>query len=426
MRIGAGAGIDRLPRVSRVVAAPDRSVHVLTVTDELIAFDRSGRLVGRHRVITEERRRAISSAEEMAVIERMREDRLRAPRGPGRYEMRGGPYGAMAPDKSRTLGWIGDSLWVATRGTGTVALFRPDGRAIREIPYTPSLEGSPASVPLGLLADGSLLRTISWRDASPRARERSMPPPPETFRMPVIPVPPHGDEDDAGRGFLLRASADGEVLQGLEIFAEPRLPVLIRNPYGSAVQLDVPFRDHPLIAVTPDGAEVIFLERYRATRPGSASYSIARFDVTARRRSARHYPYVPRPVSRATIDSVLTLIMDGPGSPVTDRFVYGFPSVAAATAVIEAALEIPAYHPPVTDLVAGADHTVWLREHASSPWTVLDRAGAVIGTVALPSGVRLVHADAESAWGVIDPPLVSDSSAVLVRYRLVKSRPSSR
>ena len=425
MRIGAGAGIDRLPRVSRVVAGPDGSVHVLTVTDELIAFDRTGRLMGRHRVITEERRRAISSAEAMAAIERMRNDRIRAPGVPDRYQVSGGPYGATAPDSSRSLGWIGDSLWVATRGTETVALFRPDGRAVREIPYAPSLEGSPASVPLGLLADGSLLRTISWRDASPRARQRSMPPPPETFRMPVIPVPPHGDEDDAGRGFLLRASGDGTVLQGLEIFAEPRLPVLIRNPYGSTVQLDVPFQDHPLIAVTPDGAEVIFLERYRATRPGSASYSIARFDVTTRRRSARHHPYVPRPVTRATIDSLLSVIMDSRGSPVTDHFVYGFPSVTAARTVVEAALEIPAYHPPVAALVAGADHTLWLREHASSAWTVLGRDGAVVGTVALPSGVRLVHADAESAWGVIDPARGSDRSAVLVRYRIVKSPASS-
>ena len=421
LRIGGGPGIGKLPRVSRVAVGRDGAVHVLTRTDELMAFDPRGGQFARQHVISGDRRNAITKDEVLAGMRRTREESEHLPRGAGRYESGSGPgFTAVTSDSSRGLGWIGDSLWAAVRGTDTIALFRPDGRRVGEIAYSPSLDGSPASFPLGMLADGSLLRTISSRDPGTRAPERSMPPPPEAFRMPVIPGPPSREDDEADHGFLVRASTDGRVLQGLEIFAERRLPVVLRNPYGSAVKLGIPFQDHPLIAVTPDGAEVIFVERYRPSRQGSASYSVARYDVLTRRRTAHHYPYTPRPVSRTSIDSLLALIVDSPGAPVSDHFVHGFPSVRAAKAVVEAALEIPPYHPPVIDLVAGADRTVWLREHATAPWRVIGRDGALLGTVALPPGVRLVHADAEVAWGVVDPPRGSDASAVLIRYRLLK------
>ena len=420
IRIGAGAGIERLAQVSKLVAGRDGRIHVLTATDELIAFDRSGRLVHRRSVLSEERRDSILRATALASARRMLDERARGPIGPGGYDVRSGPgYDDVRSDSSRALGWVGDSLWVALRGTGTIALIGQDGRVARESAYSPAVDGNPANFPVSVLVDRSLLRTISWRASTPRAREHSVPPPPESFRMPVVPGPPNRQEDDADRGFLVRASADGKVIQALEIFTEPQLPVVVRNPYGSGVQLEVPFQDHPLIAVTPDGAQVIFVERYRPPRVGPTHYSVVRYNVATGERSVRRHSYVPRSITRATVDSLLTLILDAPGAWVTDRFRYGFPSLPAAKAAIEAALEIPAHHPPVIDLVAGADHGVWIREHGASPWTVLDRDGAVAGTVTLPPGVRLLYADAETAWGVMNPR-GPDRSAVLVRYRLLK------
>jgi hypothetical protein len=409
LRLGDGTGsVGRLPPISRLIPGRDGSVYALAPSGELLVIGPRGASVRRTRTLVEAltpsgvRERADSFARRPAFPRQ----------GASADVLAGGLF----------AGRTGDTLWVTGRGMRKVVLLAPTGDPIGAIPYDSTVAGGPADPPLALLADGSLLRTIISRERPSWPPPRTMPPPPPgTYRMPVIPGPPVAEADAPDQGFLVRVAPDGNVIQGLEIFAVGRKEVTLRNRYGEAARVPVPFADDPLIAVTPDGSEVVFVERYRASRPGSASYSVARFDVTTGKRMARHYEYTPAPMTMSTVDSVLARMVDSADSPLPRSFIDGFSSSTAARNAIRTALDVPAYHAPITEIVAGADRTVWLREHATGNWIVLARNGSARGRVALPSGARLLFGDGETAWAVIEPAHGRAGSRVLVRYRFVKA-----
>jgi len=72
------------------------------------------------------------------------------------------------------------------------------------------------------------------------------------------------------------------------------------------------------------------------------------------------------------------------------------------------------FYPAVSELVAGADGTVWLRREpvdtAQATWEVYDEEGARVGRVHLPAGLRLRHASRQELWGIetddLDVPYV--------------------
>jgi hypothetical protein len=117
-------------------------------------------------------------------------------------------------------------------------------------------------------------------------------------------------------------------------------------------------------------------------------------------------------------------MVDSADSPLQRSFLNGFPSTTTARHTIRAALDVPAFHAPVTEVLAGADRTVWLREHGTGKWIVLARDGNVLGRIALPSGARLLHGDRETAWAVLEPTRGRAGSRALVRYRLEAPRPA--
>jgi hypothetical protein len=237
--------------------------------------------------------------------------------------------------------------------------------------------------------------------------------------MPIIPGPSTPDNGLPSQGFLVRTAPDGRILQGLEVFVEPRPPIVVRGPYGSA-RIPYPFQDRPFIGVTADGREVVFVERYAATRSGPARYSIARFDVETRKRSAHFHEYTPAPVTERTIDSLLTRLLDSAGSAEPRRFAQVLPSAEEAKASLRAALDLPAFHAPVTGMVVGADRTVWLKDRATGRWVAHTPDGRTPGRVALPADTGLVHADRDVIWAVRNIPGPGPGAQVLVRYRIVR------
>jgi hypothetical protein len=264
---------------------------------------------------------------------------------------------------------------------------------------------------IALLADRSVLRTMSLPDASdtlPRATMR------------ILPGPPRPDTSTRSTMLLVRASPAGEVVQGLEMLGGRWTDARVPSPYGHIASVEQPFQDDPLVATAPDGSEVVVIERFAATRPGTSTYSVARFDVRTGKRTARRYEYQPVPVTGASVDSALGRMLDSVGTGVGAQFLSGFPSRAAARAALSAVIRRPAFHTPVSGVVVGSDRSVWLREHATGDWIVHAPDGRLAGRVRLPDGASLLHADEHGVWTVADRPDGPPRSQVLVRYGTLK------
>ena len=436
LRIGQGAFLDDLPEIISFVTGRDGHGYALSTAAELLIFHPRGRLLRRmptivpdaaDREVDERARRLL----EMAIAQIPPDAQGNAERALGRRRIRRS-YDPMA------LGWVGDTLWLSRFGVTRLGLFNRNGDSIGTLPYAMDLGGPLANAPRALLPDRSLLWSITESPAERWPPEGVFPPPPGRYRMPVFPGAPSTSgtpgtqpvpgspgpaatpEPPPAQRFLLRATLGGQVVQGMEMFTQSRRSTMVANPHGVTARIPIPFQDDPLFAVTPDGSEIVFVERYHAQRPGQASYMVARFDGRTGKRTARAYPYTPVPVTPATGDSIIRRLLGDPGSPVSRQFLEGFESPAAARGAILRALDVTKYHAPITDLVAGADRTVWLREHGTGAWLVLDRDGNAIGRVTLPPGTRLLHADRGSVWALLEDAPPGAPARTLVRHRVVK------
>ena len=415
LRLGGGQAPTRsIPRILRATVGRDGTLYALSDGGELLIVGRAGDLTRRVRL----------HADGTAEVEPEEQPPSRSPR-----ERRpdSAPATARGPAfaQSAAMGWFGDTLWVLAGSMRHVALLGPKGDVIRRIPFSRNVAEERANLPLALLADGSLLRTIT-QSIDPGDEGLPPPGPPEGYQMPIIPfrLPGVDDAQRVERHFLVRATPGGRVLQGLETFTDGQTRVTVRSPLGDMRAIPLPFRDHPLVAVPPDGSEVVFVERYAAARAERATYSVVRFDARTGKRSARPYPYVPAPITRATRDSIASRLIDSGDSPIDRRFLNGFLSPGDARTAILRAIDVGEFHAPITEVVAAADGSVWLREQASGRWVVLGRDGAMLGAIALPSGVRLLHADAGAAWGFIEGPAERPASGQLIRYRLPERHPA--
>ena len=408
LRLGDAAGTaDDLRSVSAAVVRSDGAVGVVQRSDEVVVFDRSGRVRRRVAPAHELTQRAMLAQAESSLA------RARA----------GFPMEAVTvTHRVRAMGLLGDTIWVSGAWPGEIALLGEEGQVARALPFTAFVEDYASSAPLALLSDRSLLRKLGPDgEVVPRRLPAVVPPPPpDQYRMPVIPAPPIAEDEAPTRRFLVRASLDGRVIQGLEIFPEARATVTLRNPYGNAATVTYPFGDDPLIAATPDGSAIVFVERYAATRPGPAVYTIARFDVATGRRTGQRHEYVPEPVRPSTIDSLLDPLLDSLRAPGSVQFLEGFPSRAAARSALRAALDAPLYHTPFADVRAGADGTVWLRHRASDRWDAHTRDGRVAGRVTLPRGARLLYADGAGLWVAMAKTGAPRGDELLVRYHIVR------
>ena len=83
------------------------------------------------------------------------------------------------------------------------------------------------------------------------------------------------------------------------------------------------------------------------------------------------------------------------------------------------ALDAPAFHPPVSAVVAGSDGTIWLRREPVHQervgWVVLNDKGERIALAESPIGLEIGAASRDQVWGVIKDDL---DVSYLVRYRI--------
>ncbi len=90
---------------------------------------------------------------------------------------------------------------------------------------------------------------------------------------------------------------------------------------------------------------------------------------------------------------------------------------------VDAALYIPTHWPPVTEGIAGADGSIWLRGPAldgTTTYLVLSAAGDVTTRVSVPETLRVLWADRSTAWV---QELDADDVPTLTRFSVQPALP---
>jgi hypothetical protein len=119
------------------------------------------------------------------------------------------------------------------------------------------------------------------------------------------------------------------------------------------------------------------------------------------------------------VDSIINGFAE---SVANSEFLAGRATFDQAARWARAGLYLPAYHPPVSAVVIGADGQIWLRgEELGEPvveWRILSGTGDVIGTVELPSGFTMLFARGRQVWGTENDEL---DVPYIVRYRITEA-----
>lgn len=298
--------------------------------------------------------------------------------GPGEFEW------------PNSMGWRGDTLWVRDTDLDRVTLFDSAGKSVRTLTLRmPSLGGSYVlGPPAALLADGSLLGV---GDA------------PSTLvvngRITSVPMV-RFDESSAGRKVLRElslANLYGDVLPA-------------SNRPG--IQFVQRLADAPLWDVAADGSGIVVVDRLASTRPGPAQFRVTVYDPSGDVRAERAIDYTPVRVSGAFRDSVITHTLNPQRRPNFD-----YPSDA---------VYLPAFRPPVTDVVLTRDGRIWLRREfgfgVTREWDVLDARLIPVARVKLPADLQVLEATVNAVWGSGSDP---DGAPYIARYRLVR-QPGAR
>lgn len=179
--------------------------------------------------------------------------------------------------------------------------------------------------------------------------------------------------------------------------------MVIRDPDATgpaAVFTDHPFGAYDLWAVQPDGRGVLVVDRHTAADAGRVLLRIIdpQGDTVVDRRVVIG---PPRRIRDSQVDSVVDqlvqMILESRGArPPNPR--------VGARWVRDALGDVPPFHPPVDDLLAAADGTIWLRKtDVAAPdeqeWLRLDARGDPLERVRLPGDVRILDAREDVVWG---------------------------
>ena len=137
----------------------------------------------------------------------------------------------------------------------------------------------------------------------------------------------------------------------------------------------------PLLAVPPNGASLVVLDRPVATEPGYATYRVLRLGLDGDTLMAASRPYTPIAIGAAQIDSIARATAEGWAE------LMGATAPALAAEIVDQ-VDWPSYLPPVTEILAGSDGSVWVRrETMGAPmarWEVLAEDLTPIGRLDLP------------------------------------------
>ncbi|WP_420438454.1 hypothetical protein [Candidatus Palauibacter sp.] len=285
----------------------------------------------------------------------------RAGQGPGDIEL-----------AARAVGWIGDTLWVAD--FNRIQLFTTDERRpdqviqfSRGVPEEGSL-----LTPGRMLADGTLIGRRRITDGGALSSRGENP------------------------GLALRRlSRSGEVLDTIATIEWPGNAIEHERDAGLFPGRH-PLRDlapvglgEYLTAVKPDGAAVVRIGEVRedATPP---TFDLLVISIRGDTLLHRSVEYEPREVTRAMERRLADEYSGWRAGYYTRSSELTETTLERRRRAVRRVFWVPEYLPPVRQVVAGTDGTIWLlremREDRVDVWEVYDVGGTLEGTVEIGHG----------------------------------------
>ncbi len=315
----------------------------------------------------------------------------------GTIGRRGGGPGEF--DTPKTIGWRGDSLWVFDSSLSSrISFFDESGTYLGAL--TPALDIGTAEQaadgifpprPAGLLGDGTVhgVTPAFSRDVS-------------EGRLTSI--------------AHVRMKPDGSTIDTiLTIPVGPEAVLGIARGGGTLFSTQ-PFRDGVLSTLTSNGRAFLILERPSSRSGDQGEFRLTRIELDGDTAYSRSYPYEPTPLPTDTVESYISALAERLQGSVGQR--SGM-ATAKWVGLIREAVYTPEFYPPVSQLVAGRDGTIWLARspatESSTEWLVLDKDGKPIGTVEIPGAMTLMVADRSMIWGIERDEFDVD---YIVRYRI--------
>ena len=191
---------------------------------------------------------------------------------------------------------------------------------------------------------------------------------------------------------LLRLDSQGLVVDTLALLSvDPKRTMVFRKE-SETTFVSQPVRDDPLYDISPDGGEIVIVDRKVADGPKKALLVVTKITADGDTIYGARLGYRPRRLDHRSL---------------RQRFLspYHVELARVTESELRDALWLPRYLPPVSQVRIGADGTVWLRREDDfvSPhlrWEVLDPSGAPLFWVWMPRGVQVLWVSSRAVWGV--------------------------
>jgi hypothetical protein len=263
------------------------------------------------------------------------------------------------------VGWLGDTLWVADQLEFRVTVFSPYGTPTVRSPNGATRMARGRRVPLPL-SDGS------WTTVN-RVQTADGLEPLDTW---------------------MRLASDWSAVDEIAPLATaaPRVRVSLGEA-GAVVGGAQPFSYHHRYDLQNDFQRAVIL-RQSLDDPGS--YQLVALDLTGKELFSTSRRLPPVPLDASAVDAVVDTYL---GSGSFQR--SGLPPDEVAQAV-RAALQVPDYVPPATDLHVGADGWLWVKRadgaSEASVWDVFDDEGQLRGVLQLDSTARGLDSAGPYLW----------------------------
>lgn len=294
----------------------------------------------------------------------------------GRIGRAGMGPGEFSPQPGR-MGWKGDTLWVS--GGGKTQLFSRSGEYVRGVGFRNPVPGQETLTytPGHPASDGTFVTSTNY-----------------TLRL--------VQEGILTELPILRVDSAGTVLDTLAwigiVGRQVRFRLRDREMHSSGH----PFRFQPIWHASPDGNEIFVVGRRPAEGQEIHHFRILGLALTGDTLFDRRSPYQPVEIDEDARDRTVRALA---------RRYAEFYSLteARAEADIGASLELPDYHPPVSDFVLSRDGHLWLRREATNPnsvrWQVLDGTARPVAEAWLPTDLEVHYVDERQVWGEVTDSL---------------------
>lgn len=295
-------------------------------------------------------------------------------------------------------GWCGDSLWIADQSFGQIAMVGANAKVTSSVPFPTWIRPfwkDRRQYPLfsrmtwyAMYGDGTLL-------VEPSVSRR------------LLDTPGY----DPGQKLLVRVDRDGRILRTVA-----RMPLMEgRMQLRSGTErrwVNVPYYARAFWKAAADGERVAVVSPIPAD---SGAFRVTVVNGQGDTVFSRRYAVEGVRVPRASVDSFLKTVLPFgryTGEQVRDTI----------------AKQIPAFMSPVTGVMAGIDHSVWvaIRVPRADPtearWFVVDSAGDPAGIATFPRGSRWAEVSLHRLW-VLENDRVKQRTTI-VRYRRSDAKPA--